>query len=270
MSPARASRKARSRRPARNPGPPATRSASSVAFDGRTGGDQLRERDVTHLASLVPATGHVQDHDPRGPELGVHATEPKLHARDARHGRRAVAGSAVPGPAHEVRSRAFADPEVRRRDRDPEPGRRRRTTRTERAHSGGLARLERFAGRSFEDQPPRCRAAHPECLEPREAANTGVVETHDEPSDLVIDAKAGGDEDMGQVRQPRRPGLLPGEPPRSAVVEGGRCPGHGTAGRRAAALLGRGVVQQRPVFDDLAVQLTPVVSSGPLDRASPR
>jgi hypothetical protein len=117
----------------------------------------------------------------------------------------------------------------------------------------------RWSGRHahpVDPQPTRSRTAHPHRLEPGETLDAVRCEIDQPDADLdrIGPVHARRNEGVGQVREPGRPGLLPGEPPRPVHARHrGRARHRATRGR-AATVLGRRVVDQRSLLHDRAKQ----------------
>ena len=174
MSPARASRKARSSRPSRNPGPPAIRSASSVAVTAAFVADELGQREVglERRPAVVGSAASQRRATSRGRSAPRGGRRRSGRAGAGSSGRSATAVEPSPGR----RSSGPARDDLAGHPRPPrgrpptiasrEPGARRRSARIGR--SGRRRSDERSAGtstssrRSRPDADPRIpRASKP-------------------------------------------------------------------------------------------------------------
>ena len=248
MSPARASRNARSRRPARNPGPPAIRSASSVARDGGARGDELGQRHVRGCGGEPSASPRRPPRPSAARHRGRRSAPPAAPRRAGRAGAGRVGMSATavePSPGRRSSAQRATSSGRPPPPRGRSPRSRSRTTRPAPAPRGSGSVAD-AATRSARPAPRRHRArAGPTpsraCPAPRTPARRShAVGRRDRPATSrprrgSRPVEPGRDERVGQVRQPRRPGLLPGEPPRAVVARRARsCRGsrHGPAIRR--------------------------------------
>jgi hypothetical protein len=276
IRPPRASRKARSIRPARKPGPPATRSASSVA---RTAAFVA----VT-LARLISGTRACRS---AGSDACQRRATPGRSVQRAGRrrsdpgGRRSWAGP--PGPASRRPAADRRPTGQRRAGRPPRHRGRRQQPRLRTRRPGppagiggtGPADADQAIRRDedlVEPEPARCRAAHPKRVEAGQALDAGGPEVDHEVADpgLVAgpvrgrpgrrlggrrepDGRSGSrrhrlhhrrDQGSPEGRQPGGPGLLAGQPEAVFSLDrDGR--GQAAAGRAAASVFGCGRVEQR-------------------------
>ena len=122
MSPARASRKARSMRTREEPGPAGDPERLVGCLDRR-----VRSRTPWRAAGptssvraiagsrVIPAPSDVEQNRSGDPHRRVKAAEADLHRGNVGHGGRTVAGSPVDRPSHHGRAGALADAQVRGR-----------------------------------------------------------------------------------------------------------------------------------------------------------
>ena len=209
MRPARASRNARSSGPSRKPGPPAIRSASSVAetaacvtvslaraMSGRSAGHSAASR-------RVPSTRDVQRHDPGRSQRGIEPTEPDLDGRQIGDGGRPIARTSIDRPAHDLAASAFPDPEVDAGHGQPEPGAGRRPARV-RLDPTAVGRRAGEPGHatSSRSQPSRRRSAHPERIEARQPATTPADSrsTRNVPTSGAASSRSAADATSSAIR----------------------------------------------------------------------